>query len=802
MHNELYSNQYQPTELNSFPEVISENDRLLEFIINSSKSSVTLINQDFKYVTANSAFCDLVKRPLEKIKGLGVRELWGTKNFNNIIKKKLERAFEGETVHYEDWFKIRSEEKKCFSIEYHPYANSDGIITHVVVISEDITEKKHMENVSEKVFEISDSAQSANNLYQLYASIHKITSDLMPADNFYISIYDKKSNLLTFPYFVDEFEESPDPEPLGSGLTEYVLLNKKAMLVTPEVFIKLVQKGEVEDVGAPGIDWLGVPLIIKDRAFGVIVVQSYSDGVRYNEEHKKILEFISSQVAMAIERKKYEDELKESSKKFAKIIQSIPIGLQVYQLDSDKQLILTDSNPAADVLLGIENEKFIGKTIKEALTPLANTDFQKICSRVALKGGVWKSDQINYENGKVRDAFEVHAFQFSPGKVVALFLDITKRKLTEEAIKLNEERFRNLYENSTMGLYTSTPGGRVLMANNALVGMLGYNSFEELKNVDLTKSGYVDPNSRKLFKEKVAEKGQIYGFEAEWEKANGERIFLRESARVLRDENGDPKYYEGTVEDITEKKKIEREIIKAKEKAEKLEQIKTYFLAQMSHEIRTPLNSLQNFYYLIREELSEHINDDLENNFRVITSESKRIARTIDLILNMSDLRSGSYKFKQVKFDLHSQLLVNVAKEFKQSYELKGLKFEISLETNNTIIEADEYSVEQILTQLIDNAIKYTYNGKITIKLLRDSSKKLVLEVIDTGIGISSEYLDNIFSLFSQEDVGYTRKFDGNGLGLALVKEYCKLNNAKIEVESEKKKGSTFRVIFAEPKTY
>ena len=98
--------------------------------------------------------------------------------------------------------------------------------------------------------------------------------------------------------------------------------------------------------------------------------------------------------------------------------------------------------------------------------------------------------------------------------------------------------------------------------------------------------------------------------------------------------------------------------------------------------------------------------------------------------------------------------------------------------------------------QLIDNAIKYTENGEISIVILRDKDNNLVVEIIDTGIGINKEYLQNLFEPFTQEEMGYTRKYDGNGIGLALVKKYCELNNATIEVESEKNVGSTFRIIF------
>ncbi len=124
------------------------------------------------------------------------------------------------------------------------------------------------------------------------------------------------------------------------------------------------------------------------------------------------------------------------------------------------------------------------------------------------------------------------------------------------------------------------------------------------------------------------------------------------------------------------------------------------------------------------------------------------------------------------------------------------LDLTIKVLTRETEINADSYTVNQIFTQLIDNALKYTEKGNITINIKRNEKNNLIIEVADTGIGIADDYLSNLFEPFSQEEMGYSRKYEGNGIGLTLVKKYCDLNRAFIEVESIKDKGSTFRVIF------
>jgi len=172
----------------------------------------------------------------------------------------------------------------------------------------DITERKKAEKIQASIYKIANIAHSAENLGEIYHIIHDIISELMPAkNNFYIALYDTDSEMLNFPYFIDEDEENPGPQK--------VLRTGKPLLASPEVFDELEKKGAVESVGPPSIDWLGVPLKTKDRTIGVLVVQSYKEGIRYKEEDKNILTFISEQVAMAIERKQAEEDLQQAKKK-------------------------------------------------------------------------------------------------------------------------------------------------------------------------------------------------------------------------------------------------------------------------------------------------------------------------------------------------------------------------------------------------------------------------------------------------------------------------------------------------------
>ncbi len=247
--------------------------------------------------------------------------------------------------------------------------------------------------------------------------------------------------------------------------------------------------------------------------------------------------------------------------------------------------------------------------------------------------------------------------------------------------------------------------------------------------------------------------------------------------------------------DISYMKNTQIELLESKEKAENSDKLKSEFLAQISHEIRTPINAILSYISLIRDELEEHIDIDIDKFFRSINNGSKRLIRTIDLILNISELQTGTYELNRERLNLTADIIENLMMDFSGQAKEKNLGFYFHNISKSPHLEIDKYSITQVLSNLIDNAIKFTETGSVTINLF-DQEDKIIVEIKDTGKGINPNYLSKLFEPFSQEEMGYTRSYEGNGLGLALAKKYCELNSANIEVESEVGKGSAFRVIF------
>ncbi|MCX6175574.1 MAG: PAS domain S-box protein [Ignavibacteriales bacterium] len=375
-----------------------------------------------------------------------------------------------------------------------------------------------------------------------------------------------------------------------------------------------------------------------------------------------------------------------------------------------------------------------------------------------------------------------------------------KRDQMEEALLESEEKFRNLASSAQDSIVMMDDEGKFFYWNEAFKKLFQYKSSEitgKVVHALIAPKRFHDDYKKGFAKYLETGEGSAIGKALELAaiKKNGDEfpIELSLSPLMLKGK----RMSLGILRDITERKRSEKELIEAKERAEESDKLKSEFLAQMSHEIRTPINAIVGNVDFLNDLFDESMDADSRDCFDGIGLASKRIIRTVDLILNVAELQTSGYKPQFVKVDLNSEVLNKLYKEHQLSAKQKGLEFIYTCKEKDTKVIADEYSITQIFANLIDNAIKYTKKGKVEILLGKNKTGNIMVEIKDTGIGMSKEFLPRIFDPFVQEDHGYTRSYDGSGLGLTLVKNYCDINNAVLEVESEKNVGSTFRIIFS-----
>ena len=274
----------------------------------------------------------------------------------------------------------------------------------------------------------------------------------------------------------------------------------------------------------------------------------------------------------------------------------------------------------------------------------------------------------------------------------------------------------------------------------------------------------------------------------------GEIKYVKEKCRTVFDHEGKALKSFGIIQDITDLKKIELDLIKAKEKAEESDKLKSAFLANMSHEIRTPMNAIMGFSSLLKEKEFEK---EKQNYFlNIINSRTKDLLRIIDDVIDISKIEANQLRIEKTDFSLNKVLLeiYSGIKSELQNQNRDDLKIVINeqLLTKQLMINSDESRLKQVITNLLYNAIKFTENGFVEFGYSIHPNNTLQFFVKDSGIGIPEEAGKFIFERFRQADDSTSRKYGGTGLGLPICRSVVELLGGEIWFESEVEKGTTF----------
>ena len=384
-------------------------------------------------------------------------------------------------------------------------------------------------------------------------------------------------------------------------------------------------------------------------------------------------------------------------------------------------------------------------------------------------------------------------------RVVGTLTDLEEKRKAEEAILQAEENYKRIWENAANGIYEIDINGKIISANPAMADILGYDDPEEMMRAisNVHKEIYVTPEEKEKYLANALEKSELQRFEIGAKKKGGELIWINESFNAMRDENGNFTHFEGTIDDITERKNADIALKKAKLESDMANRAKSDFLANMSHELRTPLNSIIGFAEIIKNQVMGEIKQDSYIEYAGEIHDSGRgLLMIINQILDVSKIEGGDRSL--------NESLVNMSKCASICIDLMATKIaDKQLEVTNEIpadivdIIAEDRSVRQMMYNLFSNAVKFTPNGgSVTLKSAFDENDNLLISIVDTGVGLSEEELKRATQPFDIMEGDHSRDKYGMGLGLTLVKMLIELHDGELRLESEKDKGTTATLLF------
>lgn len=468
-----------------------------------------------------------------------------------------------------------------------------------------------------------------------------------------------------------------------------------------------------------------------------------------------------------------------------------------------------------DIMKMGSREAFLNKVIVGGDFKRQKEVFEKLRSKDEEDAPTWtawwrcKNGELKYIEDKSIPVFEGDKLLFTAG----ILRDVTDRKKYEEKIRESEQKFFSLFEFASIIIFSLDEKAKIQEVNRQATILLGYRKDEMIgKNI----KNFMDEDSKKVFDghfKRLMETGTDR-IELVMLKKNGEKIIVDHSASLAGDTKGGFGYIYAYQQDITERKKTEENLKKAKEEAELINrqlelaiehankmafdaelanQIKSEFLANMSHEIRTPLNGIIGMTDLL---MDTELTEQQREYANIIKKSSEALLGIINGILDFSKIEAGKMEIESTDFNLY-----DIVEDTVQTLALKAQEKGIELinfidpEVPETVI-GDPGHLQQILTNLINNAIKFTEKGEVSVycKLNRELKNKyeLYFEVKDTGIGIPRDKIEQIFIPFRQADSSTTRKYGGTGLGLSITKRLVEMMEGKIGVESKVGQGSKF----------
>jgi PAS domain S-box-containing protein len=384
-------------------------------------------------------------------------------------------------------------------------------------------------------------------------------------------------------------------------------------------------------------------------------------------------------------------------------------------------------------------------------------------------------------------------------RVVGTITDVEERRRAEAALGEAERKYRGIWENVASGIYQVTPEGQLLTANPALARIFGYDvPGDMVRDVNnMHRQLYASLKDRQGMIRDLMMSGHLKNVEVEGVRKDKTKFWISETSRVVKDEDENVLYFEGSIDDITLRKEAEIKLREAVLESDLANRSKTEFLANMSHELRTPLNAIIGFSEIIKDEVFGKLQQRQYWEYaKDIHDSGRHLLSIINTILDVARIETGERQLNEAMVDVRA-LTVSVVELVSPKAEINQQPISIIIPDGLPGLVCEELAVKQIMVNLMSNAIKFTpTGGRISISAEVTPGGEMRLAVTDTGVGLDAEEMERVMAPFGHASSHFTRDSSSPGLGLTLVNSLMRLHGGRFEMFSQKGIGTTAAVIF------
>ncbi|MEQ8338746.1 MAG: PAS domain S-box protein [Cyclobacteriaceae bacterium] len=777
----------------AFEELKKQNPDQLRQLFDSSNDLVQVLDQQGNLLFANETWRNKLGFSEKEIAKLNFYETLHPE-FKADTSRRIKNLKSDQHQDFETAF-LTKRGKSIFVRGKIYTANNEGnTILHF--ISYDVTERYRAERIQNIFYRIANLTITQHRLDELYRQIFLELKEILEVKNFSIVLRNHPKEY-DFVYRVNEYESSQD-HPLTCDveklLIDYTFEMGKPMMIYADGILKISeQKKQKLNDPLPTI-WLGVPIHLDSTKIGVLSISAYDEHSFYNNTDLELLDFISSQIGLAKERKKNEQKIQSQAARLNAIFESSTH--QIWSIDANYAFTSFNKNyaDAFSDYYGISPQ--VGMRLEDQAIDTRIINFWKAKYDEAFKGNVvnFQQKQKTVSGAPVwRDIF-LNPIFLPSGEIEEISVianDITEKKQSETALRESEEKFRDIFESFQDIYFRCDMKGVISMVSPSILEVAGYEP-SELIDRNITDFFKSDDSIEELFN-MLYKSNRVSNFEVSVKTKDGNTIQFLSNIRLIHRKSTSYEI-EGVARDITQLKKTNDELREAKEIAERSLKIKDRFLANMSHEIRTPMNGIIGMIDLLG---STQLDEEQSNYVRTTKKSSENLLNILNDILDLSKIEAGKMTLRCEPVKIEDTFLKIYDLYSQQAFMSKNSLFYHLDEEIPEYILTDETRFMQVVSNLTSNAIKFSPKKgtiNLSIRVIRKKKKKYTfkISVKDSGIGISKQDREKLFQSFSQIDNSNRKNFGGTGLGLAISKELVKSMGGEIGVVSTPGLGSTF----------